>query len=262
MKIEYEGIHFHIASTSSIERNLVKLKIKKSIGKVIRKPYIKDPYLSFCETVLEKSDSPLVVDVGANIGTTVLPLAKRFPNAQFIAIEPHPLPAARFIQNCQFNNLFNVSLVNAAIGSKIELVKIYTCPSNSGGHRVTGFEGRNDFVKLSSLDHVSVLSCPLKNIFNYFKIHHCSMLKIDVEGLECQVIESLGEMLNPSYINVVVAEYGPEGMRKAGKIGWDLVQMMLAKGYRCQELITKKSIFSKSDIPVLPDYAVTDFIFT
>ena len=261
MKIQYEQAIFSCSPNSSIERNLIKMRIKKSVGRWIGKPYRVDPYLSLCRKLLVSVPAPIVIDVGANIGTTVLPLAKQFPNGHFIAIEPHPLPAARFIQNCQMNALGNVSLVQAAIHSATGLTKIYTCSSNSGGHRLTGFEGRSDLAPLSALQYVSVFSLPLSRVFQSFNLTYCHVLKIDVEGMEWDVLESLGDFLTPSRIGTVIAEYGPEGMRKAGKSGWDLVHLMLSKGYRCQELTTGKSICCKEDIPALPDYTVTDFVF-
>lgn len=262
MKIQYERATFNCSPQSSIERNLIKMRIKKSVGRWIGRPYQADPYLALCKKLLMPVSAPVVIDVGANIGTTVLPLAKQFPNGHFIAIEPHPLPAARFIQNCQTNGLSNVSLVHAAIHSTIGLTKIYTCSSNSGGHRLTGFEGRNDLAPLASLPYVSVVSLPLSQIFQSFHLTYCHMLKIDVEGMEWDVLDSLGDLLTPSNIGAVIAEYGPEGMRKAGKSGWELVHLMLSKGYRCQELTTGKAICCKEDVPSLPDYTVTDFIFS
>ena len=258
--MEYEGVDFFVSKNSSIERNLMKLSIKKKIGRLIGKPYRKDPYLLFSEEILKRIPKACIVDVGANIGTTVFPLARQFSKARFIAVEPHPLPAARFIQNCQLNHLSNVVLVNAAISPKSELVKIYTCPSNSGGHRITGFEGRQD-VKPSTLDQVSVLSISLNSVFSCFSINYCDILKIDVEGFECQVLESLENLLTPSKFGAIIAEYGPEGLKKAGKTGWEMVKMMLNKGFQCHELSTQKPIRSEQEIPAVLDCAVTDFVF-
>ncbi len=88
MKCEYEGALFLTSTSNSLEKHLIKLKIKKMIGRFLGKPYLKDPYFSFCEGFLSKISSPVVVDVGANIGTTIFPLAKKFPEARFIGIEP------------------------------------------------------------------------------------------------------------------------------------------------------------------------------
>jgi FkbM family methyltransferase len=262
MKISYENALYSTSLSSSIETNLIKLSIKKKIGRLLGKPYKKDPYLLLSEEILWKSSGQTVIDIGANIGTTVFPLAKQFPNARFIAVEPHPLPAARFIQNCQLNALQNVELISAAIAPTADLIKIYTCPTNSGGHRVTGFEGRADVLASSSLNSISIPSLPLHLLFSRCQVEHCDILKVDVEGFEYQVLESLGDLLTPQKIGTIVAEYGPEGMQKAGKSGWELVSLLLQKGYQCKELTTQKKICKAEDTPLLPNYAVTDFVFS
>lgn len=261
MKTSYEGALFYTSLSSSIEKNLIKQRLKKAIGPLLGKPYETDPYLSFAEKCLAPVASPVIVDVGANIGTTVLPLAKKYPHARFFAVEPHPVPAGRFIQNCELNHVSNVSLVNAAIAPASQFVKIYTCPSNSGGHRITGFEGRTDIGSLPKIDHISILSISLHSLFSHFDIAYCDLLKIDVEGFECQVLESLENLLTPQKVGTIVVEYGPEGMKKAGKTGWDMVKMMLGKGFQCMELKTQRPIATELDIPHLPDFTVTDFVF-
>lgn len=258
MNVDYEGVKFLVSKKSSVERHITKLRLKKSIGRLIGKPYVKDGFLKLAEEKLQKSKNPIMIDVGANIGTTTLPLAKKFPQGIFYAIEPHPLPASRFIQNCNQNGLANAFLINAAVAPAKELIKIYTCPTNSGGHRVTGFEGRFDSKNLQS---VLTPTISLKTLFSHFEIPFCDVLKIDVEGFECQVLDSLENLLNPEKIGCVVTEYGPEGLEKAGKTGWDLVQMMLSKGFSCYELTTKKKIVKGADLPHVPSFAVTDFVF-
>lgn len=262
MRIQYEDTLFYVSLSSSLEKHLIKQRIKKSIGYFIGKPYQKDPYLSFAESILNSLESPLVVDIGANIGTTVLPLANKFPKGRFIAVEAHPTPAARFIQNCQANQLTNVSLINAPIAPLAQLMNIYSCSNNSGGHRVTGgFEQRIDVPPLQSMKYISVMPISLQALFSYAQIACCDVLKIDVEGFEVQVLESLGELLTPSNVKVVVAEYGPEGMRQAGKTGWDMVQLMKTRGFQCIELVSQKPIVKPEDMPHLADYTVTDFVF-
>jgi len=262
MQVTYENVKFTLKLSRSIERHLLKLRIKKMIGRFIGKPYRPDSYLVYARKLLQKISNPIVVDIGANIGITALPLAKEFPNAQIYAVEPHPIPAACFIENALSNQISNVHLTCSAIAPSQDLVRIYTCPSNSGGHRITGFTGRTDYVKPATLDHITLKSLTLKELFLHFAIPHCHLLKIDVEGFEYQVLESLEDFLTPSKIKAVVAEYGPEGMRAAGRSAADMVSLMLKKGFACQELGTGVKIQSTRDIPLVKDLHVTDFLFT
>ena len=72
MQVQYEGVVFEAAWSSSLERHLIKQMIKRKIGKPLGKPYRVDPYLLFAESYLSSIEAPIVVDIGANIGTTVL----------------------------------------------------------------------------------------------------------------------------------------------------------------------------------------------
>lgn len=262
MYLKYEGADFKVGLNRSLERHLIKQAIKKKVGKWIGKPYQSDSYLNFATQLLSNSPSSIVVDVGANIGTTVLPLAVKFPSAKFYAIEPHPVPAARFIKNCERNQVNNVSLLSTAIGLGEKMAQIYTCPTNSGGHRLTGFSGRKDVEQFPTFGPIAVPMKPLSHIFDEFGISCCNLLKIDTEGYEVFVLESLGAKLQPDAIQYVVAELGPEGLRQAGKSAWDLVSLMLKAGYTCRVLGSDKIIECEKQVPILPDFTVVDLIFS
>ncbi len=152
-------------------------------------------------------------------------------------------------------------MISAAIGDNSELVYIHTCPNNSGGHRLTGFKGREDIEKIPCFGPIAVPLKPLEEIFDKFKIKQCDLLKIDTEGYEFHVLKSLKNYLQKKYVKYIVAEYGPEGMRKAKKSGWDLISLMLKNGYQCKIFGSDKLIASEKDVPKLADFTVTDLLF-
>jgi hypothetical protein len=87
-------------------------------------------------------------------------------------------------------------------------------------------------------------------------------LKVDVEGFEVEVLSSLEEQLAPSRFPNVVCEFGPEGLRAAGSSGSELVKLMLDHGYGCRDLHTAVVLHKPENIPALPDFHVTDLLFT
>ena len=98
-------------------------------------------------------------------------------------------------------------------------------------------------------------------ILEFLNIDKCDLLKIDTEGYEYQVLETLGERLNKQNIMCVIAEYGPEGMRAAGHTGRELVKLMLDRDYKCVVLQNDEEIRKAADVPHLPDFGVVDFFF-
>jgi FkbM family methyltransferase len=260
MLTKYEDAMFDISLSDSYQLNLLRKSltnpIKKKIGGFIGKPYKKDAILEFVfsKNILD----PVVIDVGCHVGVISIPIAKSLPNSKVFCIDAYPVPLAKLIVNINLNNLKNISVINAAISDHPNLLNIYPCLQNAGGARVTGFKGRPE-----EHDGGAVLVPPisLSSIFSFYDLKHCDLLKIDIEGYELSALRSLGDILKPSVIKNVITEYGPEGCRSAGITGWDIVEYMLNRGYKCKDLHTNRDIKLMEEIPVLQDFQVTDFLF-
>jgi FkbM family methyltransferase len=261
MKIKYEHAIFDLDLDDQFHRTLLRARVKKSIGSFIGKPYRLDAFLQRAFAAVANKQEYVLIDVGCNIGTTSLPVATRFRNGRVIAIDAHPVALARILGNIRANRLRNVSVVAAAISDQPAPLRIYSCANNSGGNRVTGFEGRTDQPASDFEDNITVPTMTLVDVLNYFQLDGCDVLKIDVEGYELNVLRSAGEALSPERFPLVILEYGPEGCRAAGTTGWEIVSYMVRRGYKCIDLHTRKLIEQAGDIPQLADFSVTDFMF-
>ena len=117
------------------------------------------------------------VDVGANVGTYAVPLAKHVGDeGRVIAIEPHPVSSARLAFNARASNLGNLSLVVAAAGDIDGELMIETDGDNLGASHITASGG----IKVPAKKLLSIL------IVN--QIMSIDALKIDVEGYEDRVL--------------------------------------------------------------------------
>ncbi|MGC2777339.1 MAG: FkbM family methyltransferase [Bradyrhizobium sp.] len=123
----------------------------------------------------------VVVDVGANVGTFALPLARHVgSNGLVIAVEPHPVTHARLRFNRDASALAQVRLVAAAAGETDGEVMIETDGDNLGAsHIVTGTAGAEAF---------KVPSLRLQAILEQAGATRVDALKIDVEGFEDRVL--------------------------------------------------------------------------
>jgi FkbM family methyltransferase len=260
MITKYEGALFDIELSDTYQFNLLKQSlynpIKKLIGPFLGKPYRKDEVLKYIFS--SEIQNPVVIDIGCHVGTVALPIAKRFPNASIICVDANPAPLAKFIRNINLNQSKKIHIVNAAISDEKSLLTIYPCSGNAGGARVTGFKGRPEEDEGGG---VLVPSISIEEIFSFYKLSKCDFLKIDVEGYELSALRSAGELLKPTIIKAIIAEYGPEGCRSAGITGWDMVEYMLTRGYRCTDLNNNKEISCPAEIPLIKDYCVTNFLF-
>jgi FkbM family methyltransferase len=126
-------------------------------------------------------DGGVFIDVGANVGTYALTLAKSVgKTGTVIAVEPHPVARTRLAFNRDASNLAQVKLVAAAAGSSDGELLIETDGDNLGAsHIVTG---------KNSAGAIRVPALTLQRILVDAGIAQVNALKIDVEGFEDQVL--------------------------------------------------------------------------
>jgi FkbM family methyltransferase len=121
------------------------------------------------------------VDVGANVGTYAMVLARRIgAGGKVIAIEPHPVTHARLAFNNAASGFTQVTLVAAAAGDADGELMIETDGDNLGAsHIVSGQPNGNA---------IAVPSWRLQRILGDAGVDHVDALKIDVEGYEDRVL--------------------------------------------------------------------------
>lgn len=129
------------------------------------------------EQLIEEKD--VVIEVGASIGVHTLALAREVgPRGRVLAFEPQRVVYQTLCGNLALNNLTNVHCWNVALGAKMGEIVVptfdYTREDNYGGISLGQYtEG----------EHVPVV--PL----DCYNVPDCSLIKIDVEGMERAVLE-------------------------------------------------------------------------
>jgi FkbM family methyltransferase len=121
------------------------------------------------------------VDVGANVGTYALALARHVgTSGKVIAIEPHPVTHGRLAFNRSASGLTQVSLVAAAAGPSDGELLIETDGDNLGASHIVSGERAGNAIKVPSLR--------LLRILDDAGVRRVDALKIDVEGFEDRVL--------------------------------------------------------------------------
>ena len=121
------------------------------------------------------------VDIGANVGTYALVLARHVgTGGKVIAVEPHPVAHARLSFNRATSGLSQVMIVAAAAGPSDGELLIETDGDNLGAsHIVSG---------PPSISAIKVRSLRLERILAEASVPKVDALKIDVEGFEDRVL--------------------------------------------------------------------------
>ena len=132
---------------------------------------------------LIKNDD-VVIDAGAHIGTLTVPLAQK---AKIVyAFEPQPYLFHILCGNVAINSLTNVIPLLEAVGAKDDRIEVPmlnpTIKNNFGGLSLINYHG----LPPPSYDGKSVI-VPLVTI-DSLNLSKCNLIKIDVEGMEKDVI--------------------------------------------------------------------------
>ena len=131
-------------------------------------------------------DGDIVIDIGANVGSVSLYLAKKYPNIKIYAFEAHPVNYNNLIRNINYNKITNVFAYNLAVSSiDNNLVNITLVPNNTGSSSI--FKSSEDDYELykSKVNTISLDTIILNN-----KINKIKFLKLDCEGSEFDILEN------------------------------------------------------------------------
>jgi FkbM family methyltransferase len=159
----------------------------------------------------------LFVDVGANVGSYTV-LASGHVGSNTISIEPVPSTFKRLQNNLTINYLGAlVKTHNLGIGSKQGTLK-FTSNLDTVNHVATDSTGTDVIeVKVEALD----------NLLDGF---HPSLIKIDVEGFETEVLRGASEVLNDDTLKAIIIELNGSG-KKYGFSDQDVHSFLLSKNF-------------------------------
>ncbi len=132
----------------------------------------------------------VILDFGANIGASAILFARRYPQAQIFAFEPRP-------DNVQFleRNVAayeNITVVPYGVGRRTEELDYYfSClPSSNTG----GFYNDGSLSWATQGPHAEVMKLPVLAVdaaFERYGITRADIIKIDCEGAEFDILESI-----------------------------------------------------------------------
>ena len=161
-----------------------------------------------------KKDKPIIFDVGANQGQSILRFKKLFPKSLIHAFEPI---------DKEFNNLkkifegdSSIILNNFAIGDKEEEKDFYIT-ANTGNSSFNKLNLDTEWIKIRSKQYNTsqegytkeIKKTKIKTLDNYCRNNNISkidLLKIDTQGYEDKVLEGADEILKNNNIYAVEIE--------------------------------------------------------
>jgi FkbM family methyltransferase len=143
-----------------------------------------DAYGEWCEfelDLLTQLIKPMdfVLDIGANIGTHTVCFAKVVGEQGFvIAFEPQRLAFVTLCANVALNALTNVAPMQRGVGRETGM----TCSPLYDPRQ------EQNFGSATIIGHTSGDSVPVMRVDDV-NLPRCNLIKVDVEGMECDVLE-------------------------------------------------------------------------
>ncbi|MGH2340513.1 FkbM family methyltransferase [Segnochrobactraceae bacterium EtOH-i3] len=120
----------------------------------------------------------IYVDVGANIGTHLVWLARRAPaGVRLVAVEPSPATRLRLAETLALNQVTDVTVIDRALGATHGQAVLHPPAGNAGAASLLG-EGSG----------YTVAVMPLADLPKLAGVPRIDVLKIDVEGFEDRVV--------------------------------------------------------------------------
>ena len=143
----------------------------------------------------EIKENDTIIDVGGHIGLFMLYCEQFCRKGKIYCFEPELNNYRIFSDNVKLNNLENIHSFNMAISKQDGNVPLYL-NDDSSGHSI--------FLKNSN--SIQVESITLQKVFELNNIKKCNLLKLDCEGSEYEIINSLPDSYF-SMIDKMIIEY-------------------------------------------------------
>jgi FkbM family methyltransferase len=165
-------------------------------------------------------------DIGANFGLHAITAKFLKPEAQVICIEPSPLMATQLRANCRLNRL-DITLVNLALAETARLQTLHLMDGNPGMTTLKPWE---------KAQYSDSIICWCETGDNLVTSHHLpqpTIIKIDVEGMELEVLLGMETLLNNEALKAVILE-GDRSL--VTTVTHPLRQLLSSHGFKLQSL--------------------------
>jgi FkbM family methyltransferase len=177
-------------------------------------------------------DGVVVLDCGANIGTHTVSWARQMTGwGSVIAIEAQEKIYYALAGNVAINNCFNVRAIHAAAGDKIGSMRIpnpdYFMPASFGSLELKPAKKPEQIGQTIDYTDARLVSVNAITI-DSLALNRLDLLKIDVEGMECEVLEGAKRIIRHSLPVIIIEHFktGPE----------EIASFLKHHGYRMAEL--------------------------
>jgi FkbM family methyltransferase len=179
-----------------------------------------------------------IYDVGGHIGLITMFFAREAgETGNVVTFEPNPQNYTAILDHINLNNLPNVSVLQMGLGSRRETLEFMVADS---GHGTASSEKQNQYQE----EEAQIIQIEIDSLDSQIAVNNLpkpDFIKIDVEGLELDVLRGMTE---------TISDYKPEiFVELHGVSEKDIVELLLSHQYKIHQVedgidITKENLGS------------------
>lgn len=191
----------------------------------------------------------VVLDVGTNIGETLLHFAKLVGSGGFVyGFEPDATNYANVQKNIGLNEFTNLHVFNLGVSDRAETLKLFRVdPNNLGMNRILNAVEAEQYS-----DFTTIETDTLDSVIAANNISKIDVVKIDIEGYEVHALRGARQML-ASFKPKLFIEVGYSRLLKNGTSPNEMISFLNEFGYRVFHADTDEVIDENYDFSPLGD---------
>ena len=194
----------------------------------------------------------VVLDVGTNIGETLLQFGKLVGDRGFVfGFEPDDENYRKVQRNISINDSSNLHVFNLGVSDRKENVKLYRVDSNNTGmNRILNETEAERFQ-----DFTTIETDTLDNVMTENNIKRVDVVKIDIEGYEMHALRGASQLLR-TYRPKLFIEIGYTRLINNGASPNEMIGYLEGFGYKIFHAETDEQISADYDFSPLGDSSV------
>jgi FkbM family methyltransferase len=183
--------HVNLIGDVTLNGVTFKIPVIKKLG--IGNVYMSEPWMISLLKKLKLKDGQFI-DVGVNIGQTMLKLKSVNKEIEYIGFEPNPTCVFYSNELIQINQFKKTTIIPTGISNINGILKLdfYSTGLTDPSASIIANFRPNQKVAFSKYIPVNTID----NLSQSISIHNVEAIKIDVEGAELEVIESLRNLIS------------------------------------------------------------------
>jgi FkbM family methyltransferase len=158
--------------------------------------HLSEPWMTRLLQQLKPLYNGYFTDIGINMGQTLLKAYAVYGDVHYTGFEPNPMCVYYVQQMAEMNNLRNCTIVPVGISNNTEILKLrfyiddYSDPSASIVQDFRAGEVEKKSISIPVFDS--------RHLLSFLPTQQNTLVKIDVEGAEAEVLEGLQEWISSS----------------------------------------------------------------